>query len=109
MKRKNIMKLLVLAVAVVCAITMASVAIGQIYETRSDMVTHIADIEEYNGYVLKDADGYIAVFYKGRGYPAFITNIPLASLRGVDREDVENGIVVETRQELIALLEDFGS
>ena len=91
------------------AIGMASAAIGQIYETRADLVTHMSDIEEYSGYMLKEVEGYIGVFYYGRGYPAFITNIPLASLRGVDKEDVMQGIFISTRQELIALLEDFGS
>lgn len=109
MGKKNIVKLFILAFVLVTAISMATAAIGQIYETREDLVTHIADIEEYSGYLVKEVEGYIGVFYHGRGYPAFITNIPLASLRGLDREEVQQGIFVNTRQELVALLEDFGS
>ena len=38
-----------------------------------------------------------------------VTEIPLAGLRLQDRSALESGIAVNTREELLLLLEDFGS
>jgi len=103
-------KLFSLGVIFTVALVMGSIAIAQIYETQDYTVEHMADIADHpSGYFLRDSEGYIGVYYKDRGHPVFITNIPLASLRGQDREDVEQGIAVATRKELIQLLEDLGS
>jgi len=84
-------------------------ALGRIAATDDYLVEHLADIAEHPGYLVRDTEGYIGIYYKGHGYPVFITNIPLASLRGRDRTEVEEGIIVWTRRELMELLEDFGS
>ena len=102
-------KLVSLGVIVVLALVMGGTALGQISATDDYMVEYLADIADHPGYWVRDTDGYIGVYYKGRGYPVFISNIPLATLRGRDRADVEKGISVATRRELIELLEDFGS
>jgi len=104
---KRTVKFVCLGVLVVTAIVMASTALAQITATNEHLVTHLADIDEHEGYLVTDLEGYLAVYYKGRGHPVYITAIPLATLRSVDRADVERGIVVETRRELIELLEDF--
>jgi len=106
---KRTVKLVSLGVIFAVAVVMASTALAQISATDDYLVEHIADIADHPGYLVKERDGFLTVFYKGRGYPVFISNIPLASLRGVDRQEVERGILVETRTELIKLLEDFGS
>ena len=106
---KRTVKLVSLGVLIVVAIVMATTALAQISATDDYLVTHLADIADHPGYLLTDLEGYLAIYYKGIGYPVYISNIPLATLRGVDRSDVERGIVVETRMELIKLLEDFGS
>jgi len=106
---KRLFKLVSLAVVLTVAIVMATMALAQISATDDYMVTHLADIAEHPGYLVRNTEGFISVYYRGRGYPVFISNIPLASLRGRDREDVEKGISVETRRELIELLEDLGS
>ncbi|MCL2588149.1 MAG: hypothetical protein FWD84_01940 [Oscillospiraceae bacterium] len=109
MKHKTI-KLVCLGVLVAVAIVMGSIALAQISATDDVLVTHIADIADHpEGYWLRDSEGYLAVYYKGWGHPVFISHVPLASLRGQDRTDVEKGISVATRQELLELLEDFGS
>jgi len=109
MKRKRVLKVVTLCTLVTVAIVMASAALAQIYALDDDLVYHLADIEDYSGYLVTDREGYIAVFYKGHGQPAYITHTPLSTLRGVDREDVKNGIIVATRTELMELLEDLGS
>jgi len=102
-------KIISLGVLVVVAITLATIALAQITATEEHLVTHIADISDHPGYLVTDLEGYVAVFYKGRGYPVYITHTPIATLRGIDREDIERGILVETRMELVELLEDLGS
>jgi len=106
---KRTVKLVSLGVLVVVAIVMATTALAQISATDDDLVEHLADISDYAGYLVTDLEGYLAVYYRGRGYPVYISNIPLARLRGVDRQEVERGIIIETRMELIKLLEDLGS
>ncbi|MCL2367700.1 MAG: hypothetical protein FWC72_01780 [Oscillospiraceae bacterium] len=108
MKNKTI-KLVSLGLIVAVAIVMGSMALGQIYATNDYLVEHMADILDHPGYLVRGVEGFVGVYYKGRGYPAFISNIPLASLRHADRADVEKGITVQTRRELIELLEDLGS
>ena len=108
MKYKTL-KLVSLGVIFLVAFILGSVALGQISATGQYLVEHMADIADHPGYWVTDIEGYLGVYYKGRGYPVFISNIPLATLRGQDRADVEQGISVETRQELIELLEDLGS
>lgn len=106
---KRTAKLVTLGVLVTVAITMATISLAQITATEEYRVTHIADIADHPGYLITDLEGYVAVFYKGRGYPAYITHTPISTLRGIDREDVKRGILVETRLELVKLLEDLGS
>ncbi|MCL2568675.1 MAG: hypothetical protein FWE12_04465 [Oscillospiraceae bacterium] len=108
--RHRTLKLISLAVIFAVAIVMGSVALAQIYATDDYLVEHMADIADHpEGYWVRSRDGYLTVYYKGRRYPVFNSRIPLASLRGSDRADVERGISIATRQELIELLEDLGS
>ena len=103
-------KLISLGVIVAVAIIMGSMAVAQILAVTEYAVGSLAEIEDRpEGYILKSRDGYIGVYYRDHGHPIYITNIPLASLRGVDREDIEAGLTVETRIELIKILEDLGS
>ena len=103
-------KLLSLGLIVAVALIMGSMAVAQILAVTEHAVGSLAEIEDRpEGYILKGRDGYIGVYYRDHGHPIYITNIPLASLRGVDREDIEAGLTVETRTELIKILEDFGS
>jgi len=107
--RYRTLKLATLAVIFTLALVMGGVALGQISATNDYMVEFLADIADHPGYLVRDTGGYIGVFYEGRGYPVFITNIPLATLRERDRTDVERGISVPTREALLELLEDLGS
>jgi len=51
----------------------------------------------------------VAVYRAGQITPQTVTAIPLSSLCEVDRKSVETGIVVDSYEELLQLLEDFGS
>ena len=106
---KRTVKWVSLGVILAVAVVMASIALANIAEADDYLVEHMADIADHPGYLVKEIEGYIGVYYKGIGHPVFISNIPMGSLRSRDREDVEKGIAVETRRELIELLEDLGS
>jgi len=95
--RYRTLKLLALGMIFSVALFMGSIALGQISATDDYRVTHLAHIADHPGYWVRDTDGYISVYYKGWNHPVFISNIPLATLRGQDRADVEKGITVPTR------------
>lgn len=66
--------------------------------------------EESAEYFLKNCDGFVAVYRSTKGRaPESVTAIEIAGLRAADRAMLERGIPVSDRQELLALLEDFGS
>jgi len=60
-------------------------------------------------YALCARNGYLAVLDPELGTVPVLTDIALAGLRDADRQLVETGIHVETREELLSLLEDLGS
>lgn len=62
-------------------------------------------------YLLRGCGDYVGVFdlSAGRETLVTVTDIPLAGLRAQDREALEAGMTVESREELLLLLEDFGS
>ena len=60
-------------------------------------------------FTLGESDGLIAVYREGEASPLVITNIPLSSLREADRAMVTGGVLSGSEDELLKLLEDFGS
>ncbi len=62
---------------------------------------------EDTAYLLVAEEGYLCV-YQGDEL-VMRTSIPVALLPEADQNDLESGIRAETRQELAALLEDFGA
>lgn len=69
-----------------------------------------AEAEEQDKYILKEYGGNICVFYGAfQEIPAIITDIRVDSLTTNDRELLFQGIEVYGRQEVLKLLEDFGS
>lgn len=60
-------------------------------------------------YVLKLYDDRLAVFTTDSDAPIEITEIHASTLRHFDRERLKHGIAANSREELLLLLEDFGS
>lgn len=60
-------------------------------------------------YILKESDGYVAVFSSNPQKVLQVTNIQVSSLRAADQALLENGITATDRQALLELLEDLGS
>jgi len=59
-------------------------------------------IRSYNGKVALFAEGFAAV-------PAVEIDIDVSLLRAYDRELLENGIIADTFEDVLRLLEDLGS
>ena len=60
-------------------------------------------------YLLREKDGFIAVFRSGENRPERMTDIETALLRRADRAMLEKGIPAENLPEVLSLLEDLGS
>ena len=60
-------------------------------------------------FLLREEDGHIAVYRSGESRAELLTDIETAQLRRADRAMLVRGIPVENREELLELLEDFGS
>ena len=61
-------------------------------------------------YMIRDFDGYIAVFSSAdHENPEFVTNIMTKTLRSLDQLQLKDGIFAKTGEDMLKLLEDFGS
>lgn len=109
------MKLAVLAALTAAAVYTGSEAVRSLRpHTHDALPTEIyarySSQEESAKYFLKNCDGFVAVYAGAKGRtPETVTAIEVANLRGADRAMLERGIPVVDRQELLELLEDFGS
>ena len=102
MKRFISLLLVLIMAAALCAC-------GEMAQSAPAADTASVDMPEDNGYLLRDWQGYIAVF-EGRGdTPTSLTDIETATLNDFDREKLRSGIPARDRTELLSLLEDLGS
>lgn len=61
-------------------------------------------------YLLGNYHGCVAVYGpEGSSLPQQVTDIEIALLPRADRNNLDEGILVESRRELVMLLEDLGS
>ena len=66
-------------------------------------------VTDSGSYVLRAADGNVAVYDRlDPRRPLTVTEIELDSLRAHDRALIEQGLPADSREELMALLEDLG-
>ncbi len=64
---------------------------------------------ETAAYILKERNGYVAVFSSKDHQLLEMTAIPVSSLRKADRSLLEDGITADSEEALLQLLEDFNS
>ncbi len=92
--------LMLLALAVVPALPVA----------EAEAAPVLAETQEEGSYWLRAYNGHIAVFFgRDEARPAIETTIDVETLRTVDREKLEQGIEAATYEDVLKLLEDFGS
>lgn len=70
----------------------------------------LTEAQSSNSYWLRSFNGHIAVFNSETdASPAIETTIDTESLRAVDRQMLEEGIQAHSYEDVLKLLEDFGS
>ena len=68
-----------------------------------------AEVSTSARFALCARDGCVAVLDPALGEKAVVTDIELGTLREADRQLIEAGLPVGSRDELLSLLEDLGS
>lgn len=67
-------------------------------------------VEEGPCYVLRDYEGYVAVFVENDpSCPMTVTDIQTSTLRQVDRDTLQTGLKIRSKERLMMILEDLGS
>ena len=98
------MGLLILG-AVICA-SYAAIDVGF---AKTDAAQCLAE-DDQNCYVLRDYEGYVAVFVETDPYcPMTVTEIQVSTLRELDRMLLQTGMKVRSHEKLMMTLEDLGS
>lgn len=63
-----------------------------------------------NCYVLRDYEGHVAVYVENDpSCPMTVTDIDVNTLRELDRQTLQTGIKIKSKERLMMLLEDLGS
>ena len=60
-------------------------------------------------YIVKNFNGNIAVYESGQDIPFKVTDVPVNSLSYTDQEIIKSGILVNSKTELVKILEDYCS
>lgn len=97
---KTSLKMILCLCLMVIAVAMAALTLAD-FSPRETPRTE-------QGFVLGEYEGRLAIFGQSKE-PISVTEIELDGLRAADREKVQEGIPVTTREELVSLLEDLGS
>lgn len=99
--------ILLLATAALCA----SYTVADLRGTQRREVTQEtpAPVTATEHFTLCARNGCVAVLDPALGETAVVTDIELATLRETDRKLIEAGLPVESREQLLVLLEDLGS
>jgi hypothetical protein len=109
---KITMKAAVLSFAVFASVMMlvALVITSLVRNAAAGIPASVTETQADNGYLLRAYNGHIAVFYgEIKDSPAIETTIEVETLRAVDREKLEKGIQARSYDDVLQLLEDFGS
>ena len=59
------------------------------------------------GYLLKDYEGRVSVFEKGKSKPSIVFDVFLDNLPDIDKLKLKEGIYAENYDELLTLIEDY--
>ncbi len=109
----KVLKTVLLSVFVTAAVLMLlalGIAPSLSYAVEAQAEPVLAETQESTSYWLREYNGHIAVFFSsGDETPAIETTIEVDSLRDIDQEMLKNGIEAATYEDVLKLLEDFGS
>lgn len=92
-----------------CAVVLSVFAFAGTGRAEDEMIGNNAPGSE-NNYVLRDYEGYVAVFVENDpACPMTVTDIEVGTLRELDRVLLQTGMKVKTHERLMMILEDIGS
>lgn len=110
---KTALRIALLAVMVTLALSAACGALKTIRRTEERIPAEVYAAYQAKSakakYLLREKDGFVAVYKSGDSRPLRTTDIETSLLRRADRAMLQKGIPLEDRAELLALLEDLGS
>lgn len=101
-------KKIVLGTLCLCAALSGSFAVSRYERTQTEAVACAAETKEC--YVLRDYDGYVAVYDGPKAKkPTTVTDIQTSTLRALDQQMLKNGLELDSREKLMMTLEDLES
>ena len=110
LKRKlTLLSLLMLGAFLCSAATVQSFLLQSASRKSFPVVEEKYTSYDTAAYILKEQDGYVAVFSSKDSKLLELTAIPVSTLRRADRTLLETGIAADSRESLLMLLEDFNS
>lgn len=105
----NSFKKIVMAISLATALFCGSFAAVDAYAQKLK-AEECAAQKEGNAYVIRDYQGYVAVFVESDpSCPMTVTEIEVSTLRELDRLLIETGMKIKGHEKLIMTLEDLGS
>lgn len=110
MNRASKMTLVYFAVFASALMIIALMITSAINGVSADTPAFFAESQSNDDYWLRSYNGHIAVYSnKMDDVPTIETTIDVEGLRAVDKELLDKGIKAETYEDVLKLLEDFGS
>lgn len=101
-------KKMILGTLCLCAALTGGVAVSRGERAQTEAVACAAETQEC--YVLRDCDGYVAVYNGPKAKkPTTVTDIQTSTLRALDQQMLKNGLELDSREKLMMTLEDLGS
>jgi len=108
---KGKLKIILFGALCLCSVFFAAYAIIDLSKAEYDEETAqcMAQSTE-NNYVLRDYEGYVAIFVENDPTcPMTVTDIPVSTLRALDKMLLQTGMKISSRERLMMTLEDLGS
>ena len=108
---KGNLKVILIGILCLCSIFFAAFALIDLNKAESEgkAVECMAENKE-NNYVLRDYEGYVAIFVENNpSCPMTVTDIPVSTLRELDKRLLQTGMKIASKVRLMMTLEDLGS
>lgn len=105
------LKMLTLGILAVAAVLMTTAAVATQTKNALEKGTAACFAEpETSSYVLRDYEGYVAVFVENNpDCPMTVTDIQVSTLRELDKRLLQTGMKISSHERLMMTLEDLSS
>lgn len=106
----NRVKITLLGVLCMLMIFVAAFVVVDLVGAENSLETAGFSDGETVCYVLREYEGYVAIFIENEpNSPMTVTDIPVSTLRELDRRLLETGMKLYSKERLMMTLEDLGS